>query len=138
MKMRVLSIIAGCLLLIGCNSSNSEVEQAGAQAAEQWLSVVDSGSYEESWIETAPLFQSHVSKTKWVEIIGNTRQPFGANLSRSLVKAEYSPTLSGAPDGEYVVSKFDSSFEQKASAIETVTVGLSNDGKWKVMGYFIK
>jgi len=51
--------------------------------------------------------------------------------------SEYRTTLPGAPDGEYVVIQFDSSFEHKESALETVTPVLE-EGKWKVSGYYIK
>tara|TARA_B100000809_G_scaffold129085_1_gene127103 strand:- start:1964 stop:2242 length:279 start_codon:yes stop_codon:yes gene_type:complete len=56
---------------------------------------------------------------------------------RSLDKTSYATSLPGAPDGEYVVSLFKSSYDNKESAIETVTVTKSEDG-WKVVGYFIK
>jgi len=42
------------------------------------------------------------------------------------------------PDGEYVVIQYDSSFEHKQSAVETVTPMLDKDGKWRVSGYYIK
>jgi hypothetical protein len=45
--------------------------------------------------------------------------------------------LPGAPDGEYVVIQFESSFEKKKSAVETVTPMLEKDGKWRVSGYYI-
>lgn len=47
-------------------------------------------------------------------------------------------SLPGAPDGEYVVIEFESSFEHKKSAIETVTPMNDKDGKWRVSGYYIK
>jgi len=37
-----------------------------------------------------------------------------------------------------VVIQFDSSFEHKQTAVETVTPMLDTDGKWRVSGYFIK
>jgi hypothetical protein len=42
------------------------------------------------------------------------------------------------PDGEYVVFQFNTSFEQKAAAVETVTAMREKDGTWHVAGYFIK
>jgi len=45
--------------------------------------------------------------------------------------------LSG-PDGDYVIIQFDTSFENKKSAIETVTPMLDKDGVWRVSGYYIK
>jgi len=138
MKLRAILIVIGSLILTVCDESNSAVEQAGALAAEQWLSIVDSGSYEESWGEAGPLFQSQISRTSWVNALESIRQPFGANTTRSLVTAEYNSKLSGVPDGEYIVAIFEASFAQKKNAIETVTVVMSGTGEWKVLGYFIK
>jgi hypothetical protein len=42
------------------------------------------------------------------------------------------------PDGQYVVIRYDSSFANKKSAIETVTPMLDQGGQWRVSGYFIK
>ncbi len=47
-------------------------------------------------------------------------------------------SLPGAPDGQYVVIQYESSFEHKKSAIETVTPSQGADGHWRVSGYFIK
>ena len=59
-------------------------------------------------------------------------------LSRKILSAKYTKTLPGAPDGEYVVIQYESSFEHKQSAVETITAMLDKDGKWRVSGYFIK
>jgi hypothetical protein len=44
----------------------------------------------------------------------------------------------GAPDGEYVVIQYDTKFDNKAAAVETVTVARGKDGVWRVAGYYIK
>jgi hypothetical protein len=46
--------------------------------------------------------------------------------------------LPGAPDGEYVVFQFDTQFEHKRAAVETVTPMRDPDGSWRVSGYFIR
>ena len=125
------------LLLSSCGESNPEAEKVGAQAAAQWLSIVDRGDYEGSWFNTAAMFQSQVAEPDWVIMVGGVRTPLGALRERSLDKTSYATSLPGAPDGEYVVSLFKSSYDNKESAIETVTVTKSEDG-WKVVGYFIK
>ena len=48
----------------------------------------------------------------------------------------FEPMIS--PDGQYVVIQFTSSFENKKSAIETITPMLDPDGQWRVSGYYIK
>ncbi len=40
--------------------------------------------------------------------------------------------------GKYVVIQFDTVFEHKASASETVTPMLDPDGVWRVSGYFFR
>jgi hypothetical protein len=62
----------------------------------------------------------------------------GAVISRKLKSAEYTTQLPGAPDGQYVVLQYESGFEHKNSAIETVTPALDKDGKWRVCLYTVK
>ncbi|MGB3565135.1 MAG: DUF4019 domain-containing protein, partial [Thermoanaerobaculia bacterium] len=64
--------------------------------------------------------------------------PLGKVLSRKVKSKQYATSLPGAPDGEYVVIQFETSFENKTTAIETVTPMKDEDGKWRVSGYFIR
>ncbi len=113
-------------------------EQLAQQSAEAWLSLVDSGKYADSWQESSSMFKAHVSKEQWQSMLGATREPLGKISSRKLKSATYTRTLPGAPDGDYVVIQYETSFEHKQSAVETVTPMLDKDGKWRVSGYFIK
>jgi len=113
-------------------------EQAAQQSADAWLALVDSGKYAKSWQQAAQYFKNAVTKDKWESAMHGTREPLGKVLSRKLRGAQYTTSLPGAPDGEYVVIQYDSSFEHKQSAVETVTPVLDKDGQWRVSGYFIK
>ena len=62
----------------------------------------------------------------------------GKTYYRTLKYKKYTTTLPGAPDGEYVVIQYQTSFERKKSAIETVTPMRDKDGKWRVAGYYIR
>jgi len=66
------------------------------------------------------------------------RKPLGRLISRKVQTKSYKTSLPGAPDGEYVVIQFETSFENKKTAIETVTPMMDKDGKWRVSGYYIK
>jgi hypothetical protein len=66
------------------------------------------------------------------------RKPLGKLVSRKVKSTSYKTFFPGAPDGQYVVIEFETSFENKKSAIETVTPMMDNDGKWRVSGYYIK
>ena len=64
--------------------------------------------------------------------------PLGNLVSRKVKSREYTEKLPGAPDGKYVVIQYETVFEKKSSAIETVTPMVDPDGAWRVSGYFIR
>jgi hypothetical protein len=108
------------------------------RAAEAWLDLTDTGKYAESWDEASQLFKNVITREQWSEKVKAARAPLGRLLSRKLKSATYAKTLPGAPDGEYVVIQYDTSFENKASAVETIVPMLDKDSKWRVSGYYIK
>jgi len=114
-----------------------ENTQAAEQAAVSWLALVDTMQYEESWNEAASLFRNQVSTADWVKAVNAVRNPLGGLVSRNLDSATYATSLPGAPDGEYVVLQFQTVFEHKAQAIETVTP-MFDEGQWRVSGYYIR
>ncbi|MGB5636108.1 MAG: DUF4019 domain-containing protein [Waterburya sp.] len=117
--------------------SQPEAEEAALKAAEVWLELVDTEKYEASWHEAASYFQGAVSTEQWLSSMEAVRKPLGQTVSRSLKSQQYHTSLPGAPDGEYVVIQFNTSFEHKRSAVETVTPMKEQDGQWRVSGYYI-
>jgi len=140
MKHVVISMILLCVLSIaGCKSSgNPEAEKAAVQAAQDWLDLVDAGQYAQSWDEAADYFKNAVAQEKWVEMVQGVRSPLGAMKTREVQSSRYRTSVPGAPDGEYVIVQFNTSFENKQSAVETVTPMLYKDGTWRVSGYYVK
>lgn len=127
------------MLLLGSSAlAQQKPEELALQSADAWLALVDSGKYADSWQEAAQFFKAAVAKEQWQNALRGSRDPLGKMLSRKVKSARYTKTLPGAPDGEYVVIQYESSFEHKQSAVETVTPRLDNDGKWRVSGYYIK
>ena len=107
-------------------------------AATTWLAVADAGDYPRSWREAASLLQTSVTQPKWESALQLGRQQLGGMKSRTLKSATFSRTLTGAPDGEYVLIQYETQFEFKPLAIETLTTMKDRDASWKVAGYFIK
>ena len=125
-------------ITLSANAGEPEViEEARAETA-AWLSLTDTGQYASSWESASALFKAAVSKEDWVRSVSAVRSPIGALGSREMATAKFSTSLPGAPDGEYVVFQFNASFENKATAVETVTAMKDADGTWRVAGYFIK
>lgn len=136
--MKHIIALLALVVAIGAPAAEDEAQSQARSAAITWLALTDNGKYSESWDNAATLFQASISRPEWEKLIKEVRAPLGANKSRSVKSSTFTRTLPGAPDGEYVVIQFDSQFENKAAAIETVTPMRDKDGAWKVSGYFIK
>ena len=136
----LLAISAATLILIGFSASADDGEAvAKAQiAAKSWLALTDGAKYGQSWDDAASAFKGAVTKADWERAIKGVRAPLGAVKTRKVKSAAFTRTLPGAPDGEYVIIQFESQFENKATAIETVTPMHDKDGAWRVSGYYIK
>ena len=137
---RGISLVCMCLaLLCGSIARAEDTPQEAAQKADlTWLSLVDSGQYAQSWQTASAAFRAAVSKPQWEQALKSVRAPLGKLNKRVLQRATATTSLPGAPDGSYVVATFNSSFEHKDAAIETVVATLDKDGSWRISGYFIK
>lgn len=111
---------------------------SAVNAARQWLDLADANDGAATWEQAAPSFRSAISKAGWSDALKQARQPFGAVRSRKLLSSELRHSLPGAPDGDYVVIQYDTAFEHKAHAVETVVPMRDQDGNWKISGYFVK
>ena len=112
-------------------------ESVGVTAAKEWLRIVDSGEYAESWEKSDSFFKSQLTQEKWAVALKEVRSPLGAVVSRIELGAKEYSTLPGAPDGQYLVIQFQTDFQNKKTSTETLTLSKSS-GDWLPIGYFIK
>ena len=118
--------------------ADQSAEEAAVAASQAWLALVDEGNYSGSWEEASEHSKTAVTMEQWQRSLMTFRKPMGKVMSRKLKSKQYTRTLPGAPDGEYVVIQYETSFENKKSAVETITPMLDKDGKWRVSGYYIR
>lgn len=138
--MRRLLLAATVLLLLagpGLADDAAAINQAQS-AATTWLALTDAAKYGPSWDEASSLFKSAITKGDWETALKGVRGPLGTLKARKVKAATFTRTAPGAPDGEYVVIQFETQFENKAAAVETVTPMREKDGSWRVSGYYIK
>ncbi len=127
-----LLLVSLLILAVAPAGAGQNAEDTAVKAASQWLALVDGGKYAESWGESAQMFRAAVTKEKWQESLTAVRKPLGKLVSRSVKAKQYTRSLPGAPDGEYVVIQYDTSFENKKSAVEN---RYSHAGQgWEVEG----
>jgi hypothetical protein len=132
------TLLASLGMAGSAESKIADKKEAAVAAAKEWLVLVDDGKLGESWDATAELFQNAVPKGQWAQQLGGSRTPLGKVLKRELKSKAFKTSLPGAPDGEYVVIQFETSFTDKKTAVETITPMLEKDGRWRVSGYFIR
>jgi hypothetical protein len=134
----MMALLIGAIAAAGGAFAADKPEDAAQASAESWLKLVDNGEYAASWEQAAKVFKGAVQQADWVKMSGGVRTPLGKVISRKLKSREYAEKLPGGPDGKYVVIQYDTVFEHKASAVETVTPMADPDGAWRVSGYFIR
>ncbi|WP_158218774.1 DUF4019 domain-containing protein [Roseateles aquatilis] len=115
-----------------------EASDAATKAATAWLQLTDAGKYPESWNQASKDFRGAISSSDWAAALTSVRTPLGAPTARVLKSADFKRDLPNAPPGEYVILQFDTAFEKRLGAVETVVAARDPDGAWRVSGYFIK
>lgn len=139
MRVGSLAVLYLCLWLIPATvSADGPAEKAAEAAAQSWLGQIDAGNYAKSWNDASVYFKGAVTEKGWHDGLNGTRKPLGKLATRKLGKAQNLTALPGAPDGNYVVMQYETSFANKKSAVETVTFVQEKDGKWRAAGYYIK
>jgi DNA-binding CsgD family transcriptional regulator len=108
-------------------------ESAAAQAARQWLELVDAGDWSASLAATTASFRSTNSIEAWEAASVEARVPLGRTLSRRLVSEEGIP----APPNGYQLVRFRTRFENGGEATETLSLA-REEAAWKVAGYYIE
>ena len=118
--------------------ADQRAEDRAVAAARTWLDLVDGGRYATGWDVAAPMFKSVVTPEEWDRAVHSVRSPLGRCLSRRLRSHKLVDSFPGAPRGPYAVLQFETAFERRKDALETVTPVLGSDDRWRVAGYFIK
>ena len=137
-KMIGLILSAVMLTSVALAGATDDKETLAINAGQQWLSLCDQAKYGESWDAAATYFKNAVKKEQWQQMASAVRTPLGSVEKRDVKSQSYKTSLPGAPDGEYVIVQFNTEFENKKAAVETVTMMLDQDRGWRVSGYFVK
>ena len=130
------------MLLLVCSSfaqaDDSVVLKAVESVARSWFELVDDGKYKESWEMSSTLFKAKTPEAEWLKSIAGIRIPRGAMTARYLATAGATKSISGFPDGEYIVLQFYTTFAEKGLAMETVTLAKTAENAWQIADYAIK
>jgi hypothetical protein len=110
-------------------------KQAALTAAQEWLKLVDTGKYSESWETSAKINRDGVTQQTMIDAYNELFRPLGQLKSREHRSSEYTTQMPRAAEGEYAVIQFNTQFIN-GRVVETVVLTREADGQWRVSGYF--
>jgi DNA-binding CsgD family transcriptional regulator len=87
-------------------ANSASQEAASADAARNWVAMLDRRDWSGSWNAAGALFQQGVSAEVWASTVEPLRAPLGSANSRVFQKVTRATELPGAPDGEYELLGF--------------------------------
>jgi len=137
-RLLLLAVLTLLLVAPAARAADSDPVAQATAAAKAWLALVDAGKYGESWDQAAALFKLSVARPGWEGMVKSVRAPLGAVKSRQVKAATFTRSLPGVPPGDYVVIQYETQFQNKPAAVETVTPMRDQDGVFRVSGYFIR
>ncbi len=120
--------------LLVCTTASAQ-EQPG----DDFLKLVDTRKYAESWDASSDFLKQSVSRGTWATQVGAVRDTVGAVASRKLKSSVPQKDPPGAPPGDYLLMTYETVFaSQSAPLTETLPLFKSADGRWRAVGYFIR
>ena len=121
---------AGIIISANTKRQLSQAEQATAQKfTEDWLSLIYSGQFDESWDQLSDRLKQRYTKDRWKEVVRSSLEADGRLLSRKLKTIAYADV-----DARTVTVEFETSFTKSKIASETITLEMST-GQWRVAGF---
>lgn len=117
---------------------STEVSEKSLYAAAEFLLLVDTEEYAQSWDVASDALKKILSQDAWNKEIEEIRSFLGPVVERVKHKVTYSDSAPDVPPGEYVVMTFISRFEFREKVVETLTLMLNDENEWKVAGYFLR
>mgnify|MGYP001181025233 CR=1 FL=1 len=115
--------------------AGDKLDAVAVSVAESFLDLIDHQDYQASWEQGSFMLQREFSPQEWRRELEPIRPLFGTPLSRSLIVLRQRERHPGYPDGQYALISFESTFSQKAQAVETLLLVKEPDGEWRVLRY---
>jgi len=132
--MAIVTSLLACLFITQAHSQNAGVHADAIRSVEKWLSLIDGYKYRETWEGLSDVFKKTITKEQWLADLESFRKPLGKPEKRRFL---YVTESSDIDVGPYLIIQYQTSFENKGSKGEAVSVTRDNTGKWKVLGYTV-
>jgi hypothetical protein len=131
---RLILVVTLAGIAVALMTAATPAEEEASAAGQKWLALLDDQKYEESWNQAGSMFRDEVKQDQWVAVLQRSREPMGPQISRTTARVDFVKTLRGAPDGDYAIIHFTTSFKNKSGVTERLTL-VKEDGRWQVAAY---
>jgi hypothetical protein len=136
--LRALLALAAALFYAGPLAAQDPRASLVQETARTWLADTDRGNAVQSWKSAGKQFRNAITADRWAESLKQVRPPLGATSQRAVLATQFRKNIPGAPDSEYAIIVFRTTFAKKADGRETLTLEHEADGVWRVIGYFVR
>jgi len=135
----ILKVLALAIIATLCFHTShvlADQESQAIDAAAPYLNLLDNGNIDGAYESMATIHKRTWIKEWWVKQNEAQREFYGQLINRSIRKTSKHDTIQRHPDGEYFKIQYESSFQNKQKAYETIDLMLDSAGHWKVTGYY--
>src|ERR1051325_3250836 len=84
---RLIVLLTAIISIAGVSLLAAKPEDEAMKSAEQWLSLVDTGKFADSWKAAGPYLQHACTEDVWQRSLDAKRKPLGKLISRELKSA---------------------------------------------------
>lgn len=111
--------------------------EAARKMAENWMPLLDSGKYKESYAELSPSTKEVFDEKNWSAERTTARKSFGKLKSRKAIQIQFIKSVPYMEAQSGAIFWYLSSYENQERIIESFSVILEKDGTWRVANYNI-
>ena len=108
-------------------------QELAREAAESWLTMIDSSEFGRSWDAATPSFQDGRTREQWISQATQAREQLQALQSRQLRSTQYRDSTARLPGGPVAVLQYYSKFNGGTTLEAVITT--RPDSIWRVAGY---
>jgi hypothetical protein len=133
------AMFAGC---IGAALAQEADPTSMVRGGLQVIQMVDQGKIGELWDGAAPAAKKRVSRSNFIQQVGQSRSPLGAAQQRTWIAVNRQTVVNEDADlaGQYVNVEYETRFANASDRVvrELTSFRLDRDGTWRLTGYVLR
>ncbi len=102
--------------------------------AQEWLAIVDKGDFSTAFDMSTKALQLTIPKNEWVMLMQTMKGSLGAVTERKIIDIRTAKDPKGAPEGDYMIFIFETTFASGKKATELMSLQEYN-GVWRIYSY---